>query len=318
MLTICRKELADHFGSIRFLILFCLIVMVALVTTFMAAANLRETLEGMAKPSQVFLLLFTVPGKLYRNISLVQFIAFFGPVIGIITGIDAINRERNHRTLTKLVSQPIYRDAVINGKFLAGVITIAIMLASLLLLISGMGLFTVGVVPGWEEVGRLVVYLLISIAYVSFWLGLAILFSILFRSLATSALAAVALWIFCSFFIGFAADLVADAAARVKDPRDPEQVVANQRVSDAASLASPVVLYSQATSTILDPYRRSRSNMVLLEPLERLSLERFQNPLPLDQSILVVGPYLALLAGLTLVCFALSYLIFLREEIRSG
>ena len=314
MLTICRKELADHFGSTRFLILFCLIVMVALVTTFMAATNLRETLEGMTKPSQVFLLLFTVPGKF---VSLVQFIAFFGPLIGIITGFDAINRERNHRTLTKLVSQPIFRDAVINGKFLAGVITISIMLASLLLLISGMGLFTVGVVPGWEEVGRLLVYLLISIAYVSFWLGLAILFSILFRSLATSALAAVALWLFCSFFIGFAADLVADAAARVKDRRDPEQVVANQRVSDAVSLASPVVLYSQATSTILDPYRRSRSNMVLLEPLERLSLERFQNPLPLDQSILVVGPYLALLAGLTLVCFALSYFIFLRQEIRS-
>ena len=314
MLTICRKELADHFGSARFLILFCLIVMVALVTTFMAATNLRETLEGMTKPSQVFLLLFTVPGKF---VLLVQFIAFFGPLIGIITGFDAINRERNHRTLTKLVSQPIFRDAVINGKFLAGVITISIMLASLLLLISGMGLFTVGVVPGWEEVGRLVVYLLISIAYVSFWLGLAILFSILFRSLATSALAAVALWLFCSFFIGFAADLVADAAARVKDRRDPEQVVANQRVSDAVSLASPVVLYSQATSTILDPYRRSRSNMVLLEPLERLSLERFQNPLPLDQSILVVGPYLALLAGLTLVCFALSYQIFLRQEIRS-
>jgi ABC-2 type transport system permease protein len=314
MLTICRKELADHFGSIRFLILFCLIVMVALVTTFMAATNLRETLEGMTKPSQVFLLLFTVQGKFF---SLVQFIAFFGPLIGIIIGFDAINRERNHRTLTKLMSQPIFRDAVINGKFLAGVITISIMLASLLLLISGMGLFTVGVVPGWEEVGRLVVYLLISIAYVSFWLGLAILFSILFRSLATSALAAVALWIFSSFFIGFAADLVADAAARVNDPRDPEQVVANQRVSDAASLVSPVVLYSQATSTILDPYRRSRSNMVLVEPMERFSMERFQNPLPLDQSILVVGPYLALLAGLTLVCFALSYLIFLRQEIRS-
>ncbi len=318
MLTICRKELADHFGSIRFLILFCLIVMVALVTTFMAATNLRETLEGMTKPSQVFLLLFTVPGNVPgKSFSLVQFIAFFGPLIGIITGFDAINRERNHRTLTKLVSQPIFRDAVINGKFLAGVITISIMLASLLLLVSGMGLFTVGVVPGWEEVGRLVVYLLISIAYVSFWLGLAILFSILFRSLATSALAAVALWLFCSFFIGFAADLVADAAARVNDPRDPEQVVANRRVSDAASLASPVVLYSQATSTILDPYRRSRSSMILLEPMERLSLERFQNPLPLDQSILVVGPYLALLAGLTLVCFALSYLIFLRQEIRS-
>src|SRR5512137_2327635 len=162
MLTIYRKELADHFGSIRFLILFCLITMLALVTSYMTATNIRQALEGMSKPSHVFLLLFTAPGKFF---SLVEFIAFFGPLIGIITGFDAINRERNNRTLAKLVSQPIFRDAVINGKFLAGVTTIAVMLVSLVLLVAGMGLFTVGVVPGGEEVGRLIVYLLISIAY---------------------------------------------------------------------------------------------------------------------------------------------------------
>src|SRR5512136_475320 len=165
MWTICRKELADHFSSARFLILFCLILMLALVSTWMAAANVREALEGTSKPAQVFLLLFTSSGKFF---SLVQFIAFFGPLLGIIMGFDAINRERQHRTLAKLVSQPIFRDAVINGKFVAGVITVSIALVSLMLLLAGMGLMTVGVVPGREEIGRLVLYLIISIAYVSF------------------------------------------------------------------------------------------------------------------------------------------------------
>lgn len=314
MWTICRKELADHFSSTRFLILFCLILMVALVSTYMAATNLREALDGMSKPSQVFLLLFTTPGKFF---SLVQFIAFFGPLLGIIMGFDAINRERQHRTLAKLVSQPIFRDAVINGKFLAGVVTVSIALLSVMLLLGGMGLITVGVIPGQEEVGRLALYLIISVAYVSFWLGLAILFSILFRSLATSALAAVALWIFSSFFIGFVSDLAADALSPVRNPRDTGEIVANRRISDAVSLASPAVLYSQATSTILDPFRRSRSNLVLTGMMERLSLERFQSPLPLDQSILVVWPYLTSLAALTLICFGLSYVIFMRQEIRS-
>ena len=314
MWTICRKELADHFSSTRFLILFCLILMVALVSTYLAATNVREAMEGMSRPAQVFLLLFTTPGKFF---SLVQFIAFFGPLLGIIMGFDAINRERQHRTLAKLVSQPIFRDAVINGKFLAGVITVSIALLSVMLLLAGLGLITVGVIPGQEEVGRLVLYLVISIAYVSFWLGLAILFSIFFRSLATSALAAVALWISFSFFIGFASDLAADALSPVKNPRDTEAIVANRRVADVVSLASPAVLYSQATSTILDPYRRSRSNLVLTGMLERLSLERFQNPLPLDQSILVVWPYLTSLGALTLVCFGLSYVVFMRQEIRS-
>ena len=314
MWTICKKELADHFSSTRFLILFCLILMVALVSTYMVATNIRQVLEGVSKPSNVFLLLFTTEGKFF---SLVQFIAFFGPLLGIIMGFDAINRERQHRTLAKLVSQPIFRDAVINGKFLAGVITVSIALVSMMLLLTGMGLITVGVVPGWEEIGRLLVYLVVSIAYVSFWLGLAILFSILFRSLATSALAAVALWIFFSFFMGFASDLVADALSPVRNPRDPEEVVANQRVSDSVSLASPAVLYSKATSTILDPYRRSRGSLMIVGLLEKLSMERFQSPLPLDQSILVVWPYLTLLAALTLVCFGLSYIIFMRQEIRS-
>ena len=200
MWTICRKELADHFTSARFLILFCLVLMLTLVSTYMAATNVHEALEGTSKPAQIFLLLFTTPGKF---LSLVQFIAFFGPLLGIIMGFDAVNRERQHRTLAKLVSQPIFRDAVINGKFLAGVVTVSLVLVSLLLLLSAVGLMTVGVVPGPEEIGRLVIYLIISIGYVSFWLGLAILFSILFRSLATSALASVALWVFFSFFINF-------------------------------------------------------------------------------------------------------------------
>jgi ABC-2 type transport system permease protein len=140
----------------------------------------------------------------------------------------------------------------------------------------------------------------------------------LFRSLATSALAAVALWIFFSFFVGFGASLVATVIAPVENPRDPQQVVAYRSAEDAASLVSPVVLYTQATSSILDPFRRSRQNITMVGPMERFSMERFRNPLPLDQSILVVVPYLTLLAGLTVVCFGLSYVIFMRQEVRSG
>jgi len=197
------------------------------------------------------------------------------------------------------------------------VVMIAVMLASMLLLISGLGVLTIGVVPGGDEAGRVIFYLFVSVAYVAFWMGLAMLFSILFRSLATSALAAVALWIFFSFFIGFAASLVADAIAPVENPRDPRQIVANRGAEDAVSLVSPVVLYSQATSSILDPFRRSRQNITMVGPMEKFSMERFRNPLPLDQSILVVVPYLTLMFGLTVLCFGLSYVIFMRQEVRS-
>jgi len=68
--------------------------------------------EGQVKPHFVFLMVFTEPGAMF---SLVQFVAFFGPLVGLILGFDTINRERNEGTLSKLLAQPIYRDVVINA-----------------------------------------------------------------------------------------------------------------------------------------------------------------------------------------------------------
>src|SRR4030042_2358940 len=152
LFAVYKKELSDHFSSFRFVILFALIAMVSVITTYMAAISLKENLEGVAKPTFVFLMLFNTAGA---KVSMVDFFALFGPIIGLVLGFDAINRERAHGTLVKLVSQPIYRDAVINGKFFAGVTTITILLVSIVLIISGFGLTLLGVVPGSEEILRL-------------------------------------------------------------------------------------------------------------------------------------------------------------------
>lgn len=313
MFTIFRKEIADHFHSTRFLILFCLVTCVALLTTYMVSMNLRSELSQGAKSEYLFLMLFTTSGQFF---SLTQFVAFFGPLIGIIMGFDAINRERNTGTLSKLLSQPVYRDAIVNGKFLAGIVTISIMFVSLILLLSGLGLAVIGVVPSAEEVARLVLYMLVSIVYVGFWLGLAILFSIIFRSIGTSALAGVALWILVSFFIGFGSGLIADAIAPAEEGH-PDQVLKNQRIAETIRRASPVNLYSDATSTIMDPYRKTTKSFVLIGPMEKISMSRFNSALPLGQSMLVVAPYLTTLLALTVVCFGFSYVVFMKQEVRS-
>ena len=313
MFTIFRKEIADHFNSTRFLILFCLVVCVALLTTYTVSMNLRSEISGGAKIEYLFLMLFTTSGQFF---SLTQFIAFFGPLIGIIMGFDAINRERSAGTLSKLLSQPVYRDAIINAKFLAGIATIAIMFVSLVLLLSGLGMVAIGVVPSGQEAARLAVYMLISIAYVGFWLGMAILFSIILRSIGTAALASVALWIFVSFFVGFGSGLIADVIAPT-DQNNPELMLKNARIAGAISRVSPVNLYSDATSTIMDPYRKTTKSFVLVGPMEKISMSRFNSALSLWQSILVVAPYLTTLVALTAVCFAVSYLVFMRQEVRS-
>ncbi len=317
VLTILRKELGDHFNSLRFILITGLIVMVGVIITSLVGMAIQEELKGMTKPTLLFLLLFTSTGKLF---SFVQFIGFFGPLLGIFLGFDSINRERISRTLSKLVSQPIYRDSIINAKFLGGVVVIAVVLVATVLLISGLGIRLIGVIPGVEEVSRLALYVLVSLLYISFWLGISILFSVIFRSTATSALASLALWIFFSFFVGLGAGVLADAVAPVKQTAsglDPEVLIRHERIQRIISMFSPMTLYSEATITLLDPMRKTTRALILMGPLERLSMSRFQNPLPLLESILIVIPHLLSIVAITFLCFGICYYIFMRQEIRT-
>jgi ABC-2 type transport system permease protein len=307
----------DHFSSIRFLLISALIVMVGVIIASMVGMGIQEESKGMAKPTFLFLWLFTSTGKLF---SFVQFIGFFGPLIGIFLGFDSINRERVSRTLSKLLSQPIYRDSVINAKFLAGATIIAIVLVAIVLIISGLGIRLIGVVPGSEEVLRLAIYLIASILYIAFWLGISILFSVVFRSTATSALASLAVWIFFSFFISLGAGFLADAVAPIGQSgtgMDPNMVIKHEQVQRTISLFSPMTLYNDATTTILDPLRKTTRSLILMGPLERLSLSRFQSPLPLLQSLFIVTPHLVSLVAITFLCFGICYLVFMRQEIRT-
>jgi ABC-2 type transport system permease protein len=315
--TIFIKEMEDQFSSTRFLLIFALIAMVGVIIASMVGMAIQEELRGMAKPTLIFLMLFTSTGKLF---SFTQFIGFFGPLIGIILGFDVISRERVSRTLSKLVSQPIYRDSIINAKFLSGVAMITIILVAIMLIISGLGIRLIGVVPGTEEILRIFIYLVITILYISFWLGVSILFSVVFRSSATSALASLALWIFFSFFVSLGAGFLSDAIAPVSQSSnnvDAQMVMKNEQVKRVVSLFSPMTLYGEATSTILDPMRKTTSSIVLMGPLERLSMSRFQNPLPLIQSLIIVLPHIISLVAITLLCFGVCYAVFMRQEIRT-
>jgi ABC-2 type transport system permease protein len=317
VLVIFKKEMKDHFSSVRFILISALIMMVGIIIASVVGMGIQKEVEGMPKPTLLFLYLFTSTGKLF---SFVQFIAFFGPLLGIILGFDAISKEKASRTLSKLVSQPIYRDAIINGKFLAGVVTVGVILSAIMLVITGIGIQVLGFAPGVQEILRLIIYLVVAVVYISFWLAISILFSTVFRSTSTSALAGIALWIFCSFLVGLGASILADTLTPVYQGPEGVDVVSyvnHERMIRYVSYISPASLYADSTSTILDPMRNTTSAAVLMGPMERRSMERFQSPLPVSQSLLIVGPHVIFLIGITLLCFGICYVLFMKQEIRA-
>jgi ABC-2 type transport system permease protein len=315
MITVFRKELADLFTSWRFIILFAMVLLAGIFTIYVASQNIRGEVSGTAE--FVFIRLFTtsdenMPG-LFQFLNLIA--VFFVPIVGIALGFDAVNEERNSGTMSRLLSQPIFRDAVINGKFLAGIVTIAVMITSIVLIVAGAGLRMIGVPPSSEEIIRLMFFLAITIFYGAFWLGLAILFSIFFRRVATSVLASIAIWIFLFFFMPIIAGLVANTMAPVDQGASSEALLSNLGVQSTVLQFSPVRLYQEAVSVLLVPGARTLGQTIQLLGGGVAGL--LPNPLSLGQSLLSIWPHMVTIVALTAVCFAISYTKFMREEIRA-
>ena len=125
--ALIRKELADHLTSKRFLILLILIGATSFASLYGAISGLSDAISQDS--NFIFLKLYTSSGSSIP--SFMSFIALLGPIVGLALGFDAVNSERANGTLNRLVAQPIYRDSIIIGKFLAGTAVIAIVIFSM-------------------------------------------------------------------------------------------------------------------------------------------------------------------------------------------
>lgn len=304
-----RKEVADHIRSKRFIIIMLIVAVTCLAGVYSAGMGIREAVAE-ENNEFVFLKLFTASGGSMPSFA--TFISFLGPLVGLSMGFDAINGERNNRTLSRLLAQPIYRDAVINAKFMAGLFILVMMILTLGLAVAGFGIILTGIPPTWEEVARMFVFMVITIAYIALWLAVSQLFSLLFRQTATSALACIALWLFFVVFVGLFAGLIADGLYPVTDNSPVDLVIKNYNLRHNISRLSPTLLYDEAVVTILNPGVRSLG-LVLVSQIEGA----IPGSLSLGQSLLLVWPHVTGIIAATLICFTAAYINFMKQEIRA-
>lgn len=309
-LTIVYKEVADHIKSWRFIILVAIIALTCFGSVYTAVTTMgKDVKQSDPETAFFFLKLFTVSDGSIP--AFFAFIGFLGPLLGIALGFDAINSEQNKGTLSRILAQPIPRDYVINAKFVAALIVISVMLFALGFLVMGFGLIFIGIPPTAGEFMRIIFFLVLSIVYVAFWLNLSIFFSIKFRQPATSALSGIAIWLFFTIFYA----LIISMATRTITPQQfaPDYVMVRfENIKLALMRLAPNQLFSEATTTLLMPNIRS------LGPLTIEQIEgTIPGPLPLGQSLLLVWPQLTGLIASTILCFVLSFRLFMRREIRS-
>jgi ABC-2 type transport system permease protein len=308
--VIVNKEISDHVKSWRFIILIAIIALTCLGSMYTALANIGKAVKPNDPEGTFFFLkLFTITDGTLP--SFVVFVSFLGPLLGISLGFDAVNSEHNNRTMSRVLSQPIYRDYLLNAKFMASLVVISILFFALAFLVMGLGLVTIGIPPTVEEFFRIIAFVLMSILYVAFWLNLSILFSVQFRQPATSALSGIAVWLFFTIFYGMIVNLITKSMTPSPAASD-YYIIHFEEFKLALLRVMPNQLFTEATTTLLMPSVRSLGPLTMEQVYGTIP-----GPLHLGQSLLLVWPQVTGLIAATVICFALSYVSFMRREIRS-
>jgi ABC-2 type transport system permease protein len=312
VVVVLLKELSDHLTSVRMRVLEWLVVLFALAALYGAIQQVKDV---TAEDPFLFLRLFTTARESIP-VTFVSFLSILVPLMAIGLGFDSVNSEYNRRTLSRILSQPIYRDALLFGKFLAGLFTISISLVALWLLVVGLGLLLLGVPPSAEEIARAFIFLLVTIAYAGVWLALALLFSIVFRSAATAALVTLGLWLFLTFLWP---SVLSQMAAATIAPPDPRYVAAGLPTpatlewEQVLARLSPSTLFGEVALALLNPAQRA------LGPIYLVQLQGAVPgaPLPLGQSLVIAWPQVVGLIAATILLFIVGYIVFQRQEVRA-
>lgn len=104
-----------------------------------------------------------------------------GALLAIIMGFDMITREREEGSLKQLLTRPMFRDNVINGKALAGILAIAVMIGITFLIALAI-LLIYGIVPAGDDLTRIVAFYVVTVLYVISFFAISMLVSTVVKS----------------------------------------------------------------------------------------------------------------------------------------
>ncbi|MBL7167497.1 ABC transporter permease [Candidatus Bathyarchaeota archaeon] len=314
-LTVATKELRDQFGSKRFMILFGLVLLLSTLSAYQGVDYIRNN------ENAGFVNIFS---GTQMSFSFIQTMVYFGPLLGLALGFDAINKERATGTLSILLGQPIFRDSVINGKLIAGATALTTLVLGTIGIMSGVSIPMLGFGPTLTEMTKILALTLLTIVYLVFWLSLGILYSVLMKRTATSIMASIATWLTFSIIITILASVVASFLVPLPGGGFRPQVGSGgirmseefieamqerNAVMSTINKISPTNLYSEAASDILGVAGGFMMGM---------GRQEFQRTLTLGEALAANWANIATIVVGLVICFAASYMIFLRSEIRPG
>lgn len=339
-LIVAGKEFRDHLTSKRFMVIFAILVLLAILSMAGGLSQYNQSLADYrtnaaqnplngksGAPSDIYM-----PSVLYVFTSMNQYLVLIAAALSVAMGFDLITKEKEEGSLKSLLSHPVYRDSVINGKLIGALAVLAVVMCSTFLLTIAIMLFY-GVVPGFDDLLRIGAYFLMALIYCGIFFAIATMASTIAQTSAMSVLytmaIVLALFMVTSFSGQIAGAIMGPAPEYVPMPAEDLGVVASGSNNSAATndaqnyyeLKGQII---EAINMISPAYGFSDkvSNAILYKTGTQSATSGsstafigYYAPTLLDSLASVWTYILAMIVELILP-LAISYVIFMRMDIR--
>ncbi len=197
--VVAEKEFKDYLNSKRFLLLFGLLGLLTIIGAITGIndynsdlATYNSNLQQASATTGGFKFNVDMPSILVIFSSYGTYIASFGMLLAISMGFDMISREKEEGTLKLLLTHPVFRDQVINGKIIGSATMLTVVLIATFLAIVAIMLFF-GIIPAGDDLIRLAAFFLAVLIFLLAYLAIAVMSSTISKNSSMAMLIAIAI-----------------------------------------------------------------------------------------------------------------------------
>ncbi|MBP2134530.1 ABC-2 type transport system permease protein [Methanomicrobium sp. W14] len=329
---VAKKELSDNITGKKFLMLLVLFSLVVGIGAFSGISDYYNVLEEYKSGSSDIYLIPPTPVIVFGSIS--ENIGYygFGAIIAIALGFNLISGERESGSLKSLLSHPVYRDEIINGKALGGLIsllfaeTIVFAIVIALMLISG-------IVPDLNSSGKIFVIWLLVFLFLAANFSLALMASSVCKSSSTALVVSLVVLFVISYLFPVAGpgilgsvilgdepktlysnDMSSMSASEIQQYSDERQEYM-EKEKDLSNLFSVFSMQS-VFSDMIRPLTRTSSYLVTLKMEGRDDTYLLDTEPSVFEIFGMIWTKLFALLMFPVIFFGIAYVKFMRLDLR--
>jgi len=316
LLTVARKEFSDHVTSRRFLIILALLLIISAIGMHSGIGSYNTMLESYNQQLQymqefeddtIGRWMPEKPSIMLIFNAMMTYMVSLGSILAIAIGFDLVSKEKETRSLKSLLSHPVYRDEIINGKALGGVALLALVVGSALLLSTAL-LLVFSFVPSPDDLWMILTYAGVTLLFLVTFFSIALALSTLCRKSGSALLLAVVVFILLVFLAPYTTAQV--GMALMMEKPDPGAYGGD---TSSEGYQAEITAYAEQMKVIESAVNLLSPQMAVNTLINGISRS---SGATLEDTLGKIWSSIAALTIYPVVFFAIAYTRFLRMDIR--